>query len=106
MANTETRENPLEKKAREQKEKAERERLEKEKQKGEAASSSNSSKEPSWKKKKPAKQPIHIFFDPDVLKVIKEQQAKEGTGWKSNYVNDKIRKAFEEEGWLLPIDED
>lgn len=68
---------------------------------------SSSSSRPSWKSpKKPAKEPVHIFFDPDVKKVLMEKQEEEGRGFKSNYVNDKIRKAFEEEGWLLPIDED
>jgi uncharacterized protein (DUF4415 family) len=57
---------------------------------------------PKLKKKKPAKEPIHIFFDPDVLKVIKKKQKDNGNGWKSNYVNDLVRKAFEQEGWIDP----
>lgn len=56
--------------------------------------------------KKPPKEPIHIFFDPDVLEVLKakqaEKEANKERGWKSNYVNDLVRWAFEQEGWIDP----
>ena len=67
-----------------------------------SATATKAAELPKLKKKKPPKEPIHIFFDPDVLKVIKKKQKDEGTGWKSNYVNDLVRKAFEQEGWIDP----
>lgn len=52
--------------------------------------------------KKPAKEPVHIFFDPDIKKMILKKQKEKGKGWKSNYVNDLVRWAFEQEGWIEP----
>jgi hypothetical protein len=56
----------------------------------------------SGSKKKPPKENIGIYFDPDVAKVIKERQKKEGKGWKSSFISDVVRWAFEQKGWLEP----
>jgi len=77
--------------------------------KDEVAVATETKKKPAKKKtsldtygqKKPPKEPVHIFFDPDVKKILMQEQKKRGRGFKSNYVNDLVRKEFIKDG-LLP----